>query len=71
MVGFITDREGAFGWTAPDEALFRFHLPQVSATRVPATESTDPTEGIRRPTTGRLRRVAHVELAPIQLSRRQ
>src|ERR671922_2777179 len=28
--GFIADREGAFGWTAPDEELFRFHLAQVS-----------------------------------------
>src|SRR3712207_6258453 len=27
--GFIADREGAFGWTAPDEELFRFHLAQV------------------------------------------
>jgi dihydrofolate reductase len=27
--GFITDREGAFEWTAPDEELFRFHLAQV------------------------------------------
>ena len=27
--GFITDREGAFGWTAPSEELFRFHLAQV------------------------------------------
>jgi dihydrofolate reductase len=27
--GFITDREGAFGWTAPSEELFRFHLGQV------------------------------------------
>jgi hypothetical protein len=24
--GFIADRAGAFGWTAPDEELFRFHL---------------------------------------------
>ena len=28
--GFITDREGAFAWTAPSEELFRFHLAQVS-----------------------------------------
>ncbi|TKG71896.1 dihydrofolate reductase family protein [Prauserella endophytica] len=28
--GFITDREGAFAWTAPIEELFRFHLAQVS-----------------------------------------
>jgi dihydrofolate reductase len=28
--GFITDREGAFGWTAPSEELFRFHLELVS-----------------------------------------
>ena len=28
--GFITDRDGAFGWTAPDDELFRFHLEQVS-----------------------------------------
>src|SRR5215211_4413176 len=27
--GFIADREGSFGWTAPSEALFRFHLAQV------------------------------------------
>ena len=27
--GFITDREGAFGWTAPSEELFRFHLAEV------------------------------------------
>jgi hypothetical protein len=27
--GFITDREGAFGWTAPSDELFRFHLAEV------------------------------------------
>jgi dihydrofolate reductase len=27
--GFIADREGAFGWAAPDEELFRFHLAQT------------------------------------------
>src|SRR5918994_1667503 len=27
--GFIADREGAFGWAAPNEELFRFHLAQV------------------------------------------
>ena len=27
--GFIADREGAFGWGAPDEELFRFHLARV------------------------------------------
>src|SRR5215210_3105735 len=27
--GFIADREGAFGWTVPNEELFRFHLAQV------------------------------------------
>ena len=27
--GFINDREGAFGWSAPIEELFRFHLAQV------------------------------------------
>ena len=27
--GFIADREGAFGWTAPDEELFRFHTAEV------------------------------------------
>jgi dihydrofolate reductase len=27
--GLIADREGAFGWSAPDEELFRFHLEQV------------------------------------------
>jgi dihydrofolate reductase len=28
--GFIADREGEFGWTAPSEELFRFHLALVS-----------------------------------------
>src|SRR5437763_17133452 len=27
--GFITDREGAFAWTVPDEEQFRFHIAQV------------------------------------------
>ena len=27
--GFIADREGAFGWTAPSEELFQFHITQV------------------------------------------
>jgi dihydrofolate reductase len=27
--GFIADREGAFGWTVPDEEQFRFHTAQV------------------------------------------
>ncbi|HEY8583324.1 MAG TPA: dihydrofolate reductase family protein [Capillimicrobium sp.] len=27
--GFIADREGDFGWTAPSEEVFRFHLAQV------------------------------------------
>ena len=27
--GFITDREGGFEWTVPDEETFRFHLAQV------------------------------------------
>src|SRR5918995_5560431 len=27
--GFIADRAGAFGWTAPSEDLFRFHLARV------------------------------------------
>jgi dihydrofolate reductase len=27
--GFIADREGGFGWGAPSEELFRFHLAQV------------------------------------------
>src|SRR3954454_11647353 len=27
--GFIADREGAFGWTNPDEEQFRFHITQV------------------------------------------
>jgi dihydrofolate reductase len=27
--GSITDREGAFGWSAPSEELFRFHLALV------------------------------------------
>src|SRR5437868_14952198 len=27
--GFIGDREGAFGWTAPNEEQFRFHIAQT------------------------------------------
>jgi dihydrofolate reductase len=27
--GFIADRDGAFGWTAPSDELFRFHTAQV------------------------------------------
>src|SRR5215217_9252779 len=27
--GFIADREGAFGWTDPNEGQFRFHIAQV------------------------------------------
>ena len=27
--GFITDREGGIGWTAPTDELFRFHLAEV------------------------------------------
>jgi dihydrofolate reductase len=27
--GFITDREGAFGWRVPSDELFRFHTAQV------------------------------------------
>jgi dihydrofolate reductase len=27
--GFIADREGGLGWTAPTEELFSFHIPQV------------------------------------------
>src|SRR5919205_400436 len=27
--GFIADREGGIGWTAPSEELFRFHLAEV------------------------------------------
>jgi dihydrofolate reductase len=27
--GFITDREGTFGWTVPTEDQFRFHIDQV------------------------------------------
>ena len=27
--GFIADREGAFGWTVPNEEQFRFHLAQT------------------------------------------
>lgn len=27
--GFIADREGAFGWSVPDDELFRFHLARV------------------------------------------
>ena len=29
--GFIADREGAFGWAAPSEELFRFHIAEVRA----------------------------------------
>src|SRR5207247_148633 len=29
--GFIADREGAFGWTAPNEEQFRFHIAQTRA----------------------------------------
>ena len=28
--GYVTDREGDFGWTAPSDELFGFHLEQVS-----------------------------------------
>jgi dihydrofolate reductase len=28
--GFINDREGAFGWSAPSDELFRFHIARVS-----------------------------------------
>jgi dihydrofolate reductase len=28
--GFIADREGGFGWSAPNEELFRFHIALVS-----------------------------------------
>ena len=27
--GFITDREGAFEWSVPNEEQFRFHIAQV------------------------------------------
>ena len=27
--GFIADREGAFGWTVPNEEQFRFHIAQI------------------------------------------
>jgi dihydrofolate reductase len=27
--GFIADREGAFGWTTPNEEQFRFHITQI------------------------------------------
>jgi len=27
--GFIADRAGGFGWSAPSEELFRFHLARV------------------------------------------
>jgi dihydrofolate reductase len=27
--GFIADRQGAFGWTAPSDELFRLHTAQV------------------------------------------
>ena len=29
--GFIADREGAFGWGAPSEEQFRFHIAQARA----------------------------------------
>jgi len=29
--GFIADREGAFGWSAPSEELFRFHTALVAS----------------------------------------
>src|SRR5829696_3335451 len=28
--GFIADRDGGFGWTAPSEELFRFHTALIS-----------------------------------------
>jgi dihydrofolate reductase len=28
--GFIADRQGSFGWSAPDDELFRFHIALVS-----------------------------------------
>ena len=28
--GFIADRDGAFGWSAPSEELFRFHTALIS-----------------------------------------
>jgi hypothetical protein len=31
--GFIADREGAFGWTAPSEDQFRFHIAQTRQLR--------------------------------------
>lgn len=27
--GFVADRDGGFGWTVPDDELFRFHLERV------------------------------------------
>ena len=27
--GFIADREGAFGWSVPNEEQFRFHIAQT------------------------------------------
>jgi hypothetical protein len=33
--GFIAERDGAFAWTAPIDELFRFHLDQVRARRLP------------------------------------
>ena len=27
--GFVADREGAFGWTVPNEEQFRFHIAQI------------------------------------------
>jgi hypothetical protein len=53
--GFIADREGAFGWTAPSEEQFRFHIAPVreagrlsvraQAVRDDAGVGTDPSLG--------------------------
>jgi hypothetical protein len=41
--GFIADREGAFGWTAPSEELFHFRLVRASEGRLqPHAASTSP-----------------------------
>jgi hypothetical protein len=39
--GFIADREGAFGWTAPNEEQFRF-ISAGRSTGAPAMSRTDP-----------------------------
>lgn len=38
--GYIIDREAGFGWTPPDEELFRFHLAQLGFEAKPAPAPT-------------------------------